>query len=123
MDYLLAHRTHPTVDEIYEALAPQIPTLSKTTVYNTLRLLTAQGAAMQITIDPCGMRFDGDTSLHGHFLCMVCGALHDVFFETPPELPLPAEGHAVNCAQVYYKGVCADCRRQRNENKRNPIKK
>ena len=38
MEYLMAHRTHPTVDEIYLALSPSIPTLSKTTVYNTLKL-------------------------------------------------------------------------------------
>ena len=32
MNYLIEHRTHPTVDEIYTALSPSIPTLSKTTV-------------------------------------------------------------------------------------------
>ena len=26
MTYLMEHRTHPTVDEIYTALAPSIPT-------------------------------------------------------------------------------------------------
>lgn len=33
MQYLMDHHTHPTVDEIYTALAPSMPTLSKTTVY------------------------------------------------------------------------------------------
>ena len=37
MQYLMDHHTHPTVDEIYTALAPGMPTLSKTTVYNTLK--------------------------------------------------------------------------------------
>lgn len=32
MDYLLAHKTHPSIDEIYLALCKDIPTLSKTTV-------------------------------------------------------------------------------------------
>ena len=35
MDYLLTHRTHPSIEEIYMALCDDIPTLSKTTVYNT----------------------------------------------------------------------------------------
>lgn len=35
MDYLLKHKTHPCIDEIYTALCKEIPTLSKTTVYNT----------------------------------------------------------------------------------------
>ena len=30
MDYLLNHKTHPSIDEIYMALVKDIPTLSKT---------------------------------------------------------------------------------------------
>lgn len=109
MDYLLTHRTHPTADEIYSALAPTIPTLSKTTVYNTLSLFAAQGVAVHITIDPRGSRFDGDTTAHGHFLCTRCGALHDIFFDTAPELPQVGDGHRATNAQIYYKGICACC--------------
>lgn len=29
MDYLLKHKTHPCIDEIYTALCKEIPTLSK----------------------------------------------------------------------------------------------
>ena len=39
--YLLSHRTHPTVDEIHHALVAEMPTLSKTTVYNTCLLYTS----------------------------------------------------------------------------------
>ena len=42
---------HPTVDEIYQALVDHIPTLSKTTVYNTLRLLMEHGVVRMLTID------------------------------------------------------------------------
>ena len=51
MDYLLTHRTHPSIDEIYMALCNDIPTLSKTTVYNTLKLFVEHGAAQMLTID------------------------------------------------------------------------
>ena len=115
MDYLLTHRTHPTAEEVFEALVPDIPTLSKTTVYNTLNLFVSQGAAAHIAIDPRGSRFDGDTSVHGHFFCTKCGALHDVFFASPPVLPLPEGGHAAECAQIYYKGICASCAGKREK--------
>ena len=51
MDYLLAHKTHPCIDEIYMALCDDIPTLSKTTVYNTLKLFVEHGAALMLTIN------------------------------------------------------------------------
>ncbi len=63
MNYLMEHRTHPSADEIYTALSPSMPTLSKTTVYNTLRLFSEQGAAQMLTIDERNTNFDGDTSV------------------------------------------------------------
>ena len=44
MKYLLEHRAHPTVDRIYTELLPAMPTLSRTTVYNTLRVLAENNA-------------------------------------------------------------------------------
>ena len=78
MDYLLAHKTHPSIDEIYLALCKDIPTLSKTTVYNTLKLFVEHGAALMLTIDEKNACFDGDTSLHAHFLCKKCGKIFDL---------------------------------------------
>ena len=49
MQYLLQQMGHPTVDEIYQALVDHIPTLSKTTVYNTLRLLMEHGVVRMLT--------------------------------------------------------------------------
>ena len=60
MDFLIANRIHPTADEIYNALYPTIPTLSKTTVYNTLKLFTEQGAVKALVIDEKNVRFDID---------------------------------------------------------------
>ena len=67
MDYLLNHKTHPCIDEIYTALCKEIPTLSKTTVYNTLKLFVEHGAAKMLTIDEKNACFDGDVHPHAHF--------------------------------------------------------
>ena len=69
MQYLLQQMGHPTVDEIYQALVDHIPTLSKTTVYNTLRLLMEHGVVRMLTIDGKNANFDGVTEPHAHFLC------------------------------------------------------
>ena len=39
LEYLQNSKNHPTVDNIYNDLIKEIPTLSKTTVYNILKLL------------------------------------------------------------------------------------
>ena len=50
-EYLLMHPVHPTVDEIYKSLVTEIPTLSKTTVYNTLDLFIEKRIVQMITIE------------------------------------------------------------------------
>ena len=54
MQYLMTHFNHPTVEQVYQGLCDKIPTLSRTTVYNTLRLFSERGAATMITIE-CAM--------------------------------------------------------------------
>ena len=49
--YLLDHHTHPTVDDIFKNLSPEMPTLSKTTVYNTLNILLLNDFDVVITIE------------------------------------------------------------------------
>lgn len=111
MDYLLRHRTHPTVDEIYNALVGDIPTLSKATVYNTLRLLTETGAAQQLTINEHCTHYDAEVSPHAHFLCRRCGKLVDIPLRREnllraAEIP---EGYTVDVSELYFKGLCPDC--------------
>jgi Fe2+ or Zn2+ uptake regulation protein len=111
MDYLLTHKTHPCIDEIYMALNKHIPTLSKTTVYNTLRLLVEQGAASMLTIDDRNACFDADTSPHSHFLCKQCGRIYDWFHDETPNEPVSpdAKGFQVDEVHRYYKGICPEC--------------
>lgn len=117
MDYLFEHHTHPSVDEIFMALAPSIPTLSKSTIYNTLKLLVDKGAARLIGIEERNVRFDYNTTLHAHFICLGCGKISDIM---PDELP---QMSAIDIKKIgdlkiidtelYYKGYCANCTKQK----------
>lgn len=108
MEYLLTHLTHPTADEIYLALHPQLPTLSKTTVYNCLQGFVTHGAALAINLEDHQIRYDGTLEEHGHFLCLRCGAFFDVPLKLPQALKSPA-GVVVYDIQLNYKGLCFHC--------------
>lgn len=111
MEYLLQHRTHPSADEIYTALSPEMPTLSKTTVYNTLKLFAEQGASLMLTIDERNVNFDADTSTHPHFLCKNCGRIYDLPTSTAMKHVEAQEmdGHQLTEVHYYYKGICRNC--------------
>ena len=117
MDYLMTHRTHPTIDEIYLALCDAIPTLSKTTVYNTLKLFVEHGAAQMLTIAEKNVCYDGDISLHAHFLCKECNKIFD--FPAPVEdvqvRNMREKGFHVDETHYYYRGVCPACQQLGNK--------
>lgn len=111
MEYLMNHKTHPTVEEIYLALNPSIPTLSKTTVYNTLNLFSEKGAVQVLTIDDKNARYDADVSRHGHFYCRSCGKVHDVFNMKPEAYVIPYnEDFLVDAIEVSFYGTCKACK-------------
>lgn len=115
MDYLMENRTHPSADEIYMALSPSLRTLSKTTVYNTLKLFSEQGAALMLTINERNANFDADTSQHAHFLCKQCGEIDDLHGKvgTKEVEGIQVNGHEVTEMHYYYKGICKKCLKQK----------
>lgn len=116
MEFLFKNRIHPTVEEIFEALNPKMPTLSKTTIYNTLKLFVEKGAVQMIGIDEHNARFDADMESHAHFLCQECGRIYDIALpqhevETEEGGVRPVlEDFEVKETQIYYKGICPKCK-------------
>ncbi len=111
MEYLINHKTHPTVDEIFTGLSPSIPTLSKTTVYNTLNLFIEKGAVQMLTIDEKNARYDADISSHAHGYCRSCAKVFDIFDLKSDQFKLPQiDGFMVDAVEISYYGVCAACR-------------
>lgn len=111
MQYLMEHAVHPSADDIYSALSPSMPTLSKTTVYNTLKLFSEQGAIQMLTIDEKNTNFDADTTVHSHFLCKNCGHIYDMTCSEEMKQADHSEvdGHQISEAHYYFKGICRNC--------------
>ncbi len=106
------NRSHPTAEDLYRSLVRAHPTLTLATVYQTLKILRADGALLEV--NPTGDRrhYDPETTSHSHAVCTVCGAVEDVMDR--PELPLPAgkENFEFTGYTISYSGLCARCRRR-----------
>ena len=73
LKYLGEHCTHPTTDQIYKDLKTNNPSLSKTTVYNTLEALEKNGIIQSITISKSELRYDFKHGMHHHFFAKNVG--------------------------------------------------
>lgn len=109
LEYLENHPVHPTADAIYHDLKPEIPTLSRSTVYNTLDLLHHAGLIRIISIDQGEKRYDAVVADHGHFRCEICGRITNFAVEMDNIAPASLDGFLIQDKNIYFKGVCAPC--------------
>ena len=116
LEYLTVNRCHPTVDMIYTALHEDIPTLSKTTVYNTLKLLVEAGL-VKVIVGESETRYDIDTQDHGHFICESCGAIYDFSIDLDLLANSDLNHFQINDKSVYFKGICKGCLKNKGKGK------
>lgn len=103
------NRSHMTIRGLHVLLVKKIPTLSKTTLYNTLELFAAKGLVRALTIDPGEARYDGIIAPHHHFSCSGCGRILDLEISCPTGRAGELHGHRIDEVHGYFKGVCRDC--------------
>ncbi len=65
--YIMEQENHPSFDGIYKALIDKIPTLSKTTIYNTLKQLSEKDISNALTIDEVEVRYDFIDCPHAYY--------------------------------------------------------
>jgi Fe2+ or Zn2+ uptake regulation protein len=113
LGFMQQAKGHPTVDEIYKHLSAEIPSLSRTTVYNTLHTLVRAGLVRVLNIDHDETRYEINLHDHGHFRCIKCGSI--THFKLYIDL-IPTEGldhYQIQEKNVYYAGLCPECLKRR----------
>ena len=109
LKYLDENRIHPTADQIYTGLKEKNPSLSKTTVYNSVETLEGHGLIQSLTISGSELRYDFRNDMHHHFLCKKCGTIIDIDIECPNIGKMLESGHKVEEVHGYFKGICKKC--------------
>lgn len=106
-EFLKGTKSHPTVDEIYHHVLPDAPTLSRTTVYNSVKLFSEKGILKILPIDGVQIRYDAHTAFHGHFYCKSCKRVYDFDISGSSESGL--DGFDIEHKEVFYSGICKEC--------------
>jgi Fur family peroxide stress response transcriptional regulator len=111
--YMLGNKEHPSALKIHKELRRKYPTLSFSTVYNTLGTLEKIGEVQSLHINDDFLNYEPNTSPHLHFLCRKCGMIHDIFTEGWTDFAVPLgdiDGHEVTNFSVVLGGTCKFCR-------------
>jgi Fe2+ or Zn2+ uptake regulation protein len=106
-EYLKSVKTHPPAEEIYNQVRKALPRITLATVYRNLKEMSQQGIIQEIPDKV--LRYDGDISLHAHFICEECGKIYDVFGKCGLIKPASSKVGKIKKHQIYFYGICKKC--------------
>ena len=104
-DMLIHTDSHPSADDVYEAVKDRLPGISLATVYNTLNTLSDSGVICAIATEPGKTRYDANMHAHHHFVDTKTGRIIDVPWEQVAQLcDSLGEGFQVKDYQITFYG-------------------
>ena len=116
MEYLDGNRDHPSAEDIYREVRKKYPMMSFATVYNTLETLKKKGDLTELTIDPERRRYDPDTEVHHHLICMKCRRIVDIHKDFSLNIPdEDRDSFDVVGNHIEFYGVCPECKSSAEE--------
>lgn len=110
-------KSHPSAIDIYNRLKDEYPSLSLTTVYNTLQMLKEMGEVVELNLHPEKGLYDPDVTPHSHVYCTRCERVDDLPHASPPEELLRKAqdlGYEVKDVATFVYGICKRCREIRD---------
>ncbi|MSN95665.1 transcriptional repressor [Campylobacter sp. FMV-PI01] len=78
---ILGKHTHPTIDELYDEIKKEHPSISLATIYKNLSTLIENGLAVEILMPNQKSKFDIYERPHIHVVCEKCGEIYDFYDE------------------------------------------
>lgn len=106
--------THPTAEQVYARLRPDLPSLSPATVYRILDSLERERLIRRVGATRGVGRYDANLEPHQHVVCRRCGRMTDVQMPALSALTLrerAVPGFVVEGLDIRIVGRCATCRR------------
>lgn len=103
-------RRHPSADQIFNELSASFPSLSRTTIYNSLHTLVDAKLLRELEIESNTMRYDlAPQPQHGHFICRHCGKIYDTVLPEHLQETLDKD-FLIDSIDIVFRGVCPDCK-------------
>lgn len=102
---------HPTADELFQSIRPQMPMISLATVYRNLNYLAGEGVIRKLEMPGMPDRFDRRLEPHDHLVCDACGRVMDL--DLPWDLSgaiAKAAGSEISGYSLVARGLCPHCR-------------
>jgi Fe2+ or Zn2+ uptake regulation protein len=112
--YLMEKENHPTISTIYDDLLQTFPSLSKMSIYNSIKALEEKGLVKSLTLEGNELRYDARVDFHAHFKCESCEKVFDVFVKEEDLPDCDMDGFYIKKQDFFMSGLCPVCKKKTN---------
>jgi Fur family peroxide stress response transcriptional regulator len=110
---LAKSESHPSVEDIYDQIIKDFPTMSLATVYRNIVLIKSLGEVLELGFADGSNRYDGNKPFpHPHVICIKCKKIVDPDLvsldEMKNEVALETNFKILNHRLDFF-GICSNC--------------
>lgn len=110
--------SHPTADEVYEAVRKRLPRISMSTIYRDLEALCDYGKIQVLEVGCSKKHFDADSKDHYHARCARCGQVENLPVQPFSYLERAFRDlcdYEIIGHRLELLGLCPECQRLKEE--------
>ncbi len=108
---VLSSKDHPTAEQVFEVVRITNPTISLSTVYNTLNTMKEMNMIHELAFNN-NHRFDPNIKIHINLVCQNCGEIIDVdneIIEKEIKTVSKKRGFKITGHRIDIYGTCRKC--------------
>lgn len=102
---------HLSIDELYEKIIKQFPSISLATLYKNLNAMNETNFTQEVKLPNQKSKFELTKEIHSHMLCQNCGKVEDIMLDTSSVIKNAKHSNYkdLQVASLIIAGVCQDC--------------
>ncbi len=104
---------HPSVEDIYDQIKGDFPTMSLATVYRNIVLIKSLGEVLELGFPDGSNRYDGNNPApHPHVICIKCKKIVDTYLDSLDEIKKEVAEETnfeILNHRLDFFGICSDC--------------
>jgi len=103
---------HINVDDIYDNVKQQYPTLSLATIYKNIIVMQEHNVIIEVPMNGEKSKYELKKEEHMHLICQSCGHIKDTEITTKTKEALIIENFQLKSSQINLFGLCEQCQKK-----------
>ncbi len=105
------HFGHISIDEIYDNIKEQYPTLSLATIYKNIILMQENNVIIELPLNGKKSKYELKKEEHMHLICETCEKITDTEITSKTKEALVIESFQLQTSQINLFGLCKACQK------------